>query len=101
MVYSDSDRLLSVADDLQMMIATEPAVLRRFPALDEHMRQFPRPPEAGTDDIIYWSKEKLVGRIILSVTHLAITKLAALASRRCPPRPSSCTVPTTSTRPSA
>ena len=76
MVYSDSDRLLSVADEFRTMIATEPAVLRRFPALDEHMRQFPRPPEAGTDDIIYWSKEKLGPRIILSVTHLAITKLA-------------------------
>ena len=57
------------------MVDARPAVLHRFPPLDQHMLQYPQGPNDATDDIIYWSKEKLGPRVIVSVTHLAITRV--------------------------
>lgn len=75
MTYVDDDKPLSVAAEFRTMLDARPAVLRRFPPLGQHMLQYPQGPNDATDDIIYWSKEKLGPRVILSVTHLAITRL--------------------------
>ena len=43
------------------------------------MRRYPEA-SAGTNDIIYWSKEKLGPEVVVSVTHLAVTRLAAVSA---------------------
>lgn len=73
MTYADDDRPVSVGAEFRAMVDARPAILQRFPPLDQHMRQYPEGPDAAADDIIYWSKERLGPRVILSVTHLAIT----------------------------
>ena len=75
MSYEDTSRTLSVAQEFRAMIAARPAVLERFPALYRHVTQFPRSSVGDVDDVIYWSKEKLGPKVIVTVTHLAIVRL--------------------------
>ena len=80
MTYVDADRPLSVSTEFRSMIAARPAVLERFPELHRHVVDFPKPQSTDVDDVMYWSKEKMGPAVIVSVTHLAITRLAAGAS---------------------
>lgn len=73
--YVDADRPLSLASEFRSMVASPPAVLERFPNLHRHVMEFPRDTPASIDDIVYWSKEKMGPVVIMSVTHLAITRL--------------------------
>jgi len=75
MTYVDAKQPVSVADEFRAMIASRPSVLERYPLLHQHLLRFPR--TAGTDvqDIIYWSKEQLGPRGVVSVTHLAIARV--------------------------
>jgi hypothetical protein len=75
MTYEDQRVPLSVADEFRAMIAP-PAILRHFPTLERHITQFPAGRVAGTNDVIYWSKEDVGPKVIISVTHLAIQAVA-------------------------
>ena len=90
MTYVDAKQPVSVAGEFHAMIGSRPSLLERFPLLHHHLLQFPRPAAAGdVQDIIYWSKEQLGPRGVVSVTHLAIARLTdsapsmfAVASRQ-------------------
>jgi hypothetical protein len=75
MTYVDGDDPVSVAAEFRAMVDAQPAILKRFPTLDRHMRRYPEA-SPDTDDIIYWSKERLGPEIVVSVTHLAVARLA-------------------------
>ena len=75
MVYADGDKPLSLSDEFRRMIASRPAVLDRFPPLARHLAGYPGDAGDGVDDILYWSKEKVGPRVVVSVTHLAIAPL--------------------------
>lgn len=47
-----------------------------FPPLRQHVLAYPSAPAADTRDVIYWSKEKVGSRPVVSVTHLAIWRAA-------------------------
>ncbi|MEO8077746.1 MAG: hypothetical protein ABI818_15565 [Acidobacteriota bacterium] len=79
MTYGDAKEPLSVAREFREMIRSRPAFLERFPLLEQHLEQFPRAARTDVDDTIYWSKEKLGPRVVLSVTHLAIARLSGQA----------------------
>ena len=74
MTYDDERTPLSVADEFRAMLAEPPAILRRFPELERHVTEFPRVSD-GIDDVIYWSKEDVGPKVVISVTHLAIASL--------------------------
>lgn len=40
-----------------------------------HLRRFPAT-DAGMDDILYWSRERLGSKAVISVTHLVIEKMS-------------------------
>jgi hypothetical protein len=76
MTYADSDRPLSLSTEFRSMVASRPAILERFPALHRHLLEYPRGAANGVEDIVYWSKEKMGPAVIISVTHMAMTRLA-------------------------
>jgi hypothetical protein len=79
MRYDNTSHPVEVAAEFAALIASEPALLRHFPALDRHLAQFPPDPGAGGDDIIYWSKEMLGPAVVITVTHLAVMPAGASA----------------------
>jgi hypothetical protein len=72
MTYEDDAKPLSVAAEFRDMIAAPPAVMQRFPALEQHVTRFPMTRAPAAEDVIYWSKEDVGPKVIVSVTHLAI-----------------------------
>ncbi|MEP7304866.1 MAG: hypothetical protein ABJA98_05060 [Acidobacteriota bacterium] len=89
MTYVDAKQPVSVADEFRAMIGSRPSMLERFPLLHQHLLQFPRTADSDVQDMIYWSKEQLGPRGVVSVTHLAIARLSdsapamfAVASRQ-------------------
>lgn len=73
MTYENHRDPLVLADEFRAMIDAPPALLRRFPALHQHVSSFPRDRAARTEDVIYWSKEDVGPKVIISLTHLVIT----------------------------
>ena len=52
-----------------------PALLRRFPGLQHHVATFPRGRAADAEDVIYWSKEDVGPKVIISITHMVIVPI--------------------------
>jgi hypothetical protein len=74
--YADLDPPTSVATEFARMIASKPAILQRIPVLHDHVVRYPqRGNDAGVDDLIYWSKERIGPAVVVSVTHLAIARV--------------------------
>jgi len=76
MTYVDSSQPLSLSTEFRAMVASQPAILERFPNLHSYLLEYPRRASDGLEDIIYWSKEKMGPSVIISVTHMAMTRLA-------------------------
>lgn len=76
MTYADERTPRSLADEFRAMVAAPPALLDRVPVLERHLAQFPRVEPNGAQDVIYWSKEAVGPKVVISVTHLAIVPLA-------------------------
>lgn len=72
MTYENERPAISVASEFRAMVAAPPAVLQRFPVLERHVAQFPSSPAGAVEDILYWSKEDVGPKVIISVTHMAI-----------------------------
>ena len=72
MTYENERPAISVAKEFRAMVAAPPAVLQHFPALDRHLAQFPSSAPEAIHDIVYWSKEDVGPKVIISVTHMAI-----------------------------
>ena len=72
MTYENARPPISVANEFRAMVAAPPAILQRFPALERHLAQFSAHAAEGVEDVIYWSKEDVGPKVIISVTHMAI-----------------------------
>ena len=72
MTYENHGEPLVVADEFRAMVDAPPALLRHFPGLQHHVASFPRGRAADAEDIIYWSKEDVGPKVIISVTHMVI-----------------------------
>lgn len=75
MTYENERDSLSVAQEFRAMIAAPPALLQQFRPLERHVTQYPAG-AAGVEDILYWSKEDVGPKVIVSVTHMAIQRVA-------------------------
>ena len=72
MTYENHGQPLVVADEFRAMVDAPPALLRRFPGLQHHVASFPRGRAPDAEDIIYWSKEDVGPKVIISITHMII-----------------------------
>lgn len=72
MEYADASARLSLADEFASLVAADTSTWPRVPGLRRHLLRFPSAKAEGAKDLVYWSKERVHRRPVVSVTHLAI-----------------------------
>jgi hypothetical protein len=76
MEYADRPRRLNVAREFASLIAADTTAGRLASPLYQHLLDYPAAAAARTTDFVYWSKERVRGRPVVSVTHVAIAPAA-------------------------
>jgi hypothetical protein len=74
MEYADREQHSDVNSEFAALAQAAAPNLKPFEALRDHLLTYPAPSAAVTADLIYWSKEKVASRGVISVTHLAIAR---------------------------
>jgi hypothetical protein len=76
MEYADRPTPLNVAREFASLAASNQDDCQQFPLLRRHLIEFPNGRAPDTSDIVYWSKERIGRRGVVSITHLAILRSA-------------------------
>jgi len=71
MEYADRERRLHVGREFASLIDADPITSNYAPRLRRHLLDYPDSAEQGVTDFIYWSKELVRGRPVISITHVA------------------------------
>lgn len=74
--YADRSTRVDVSSEFLSLIASNRGAFRLFPDLRRHLVEYPGPDVGRIKDLIYWSKEKIGRTPVVSVTHLAIARMA-------------------------
>ncbi len=77
MTYAGGARRVSMAAEFDALVSSPPALLEAFPPVRAYLDGYPRSRSAAVDDVIYWSKEEVGPKVVISVTHMAIARLPA------------------------
>ena len=72
MEYADRPRRLNVGQEFASLIQADTVAGRYASPLYQHLLDYPAASAARTTDFVYWSKERVRGRPVVSVTHVAI-----------------------------
>jgi hypothetical protein len=80
MEYADQAERMSVGREFVSLAGSDAAGWKPFSDLRQHLFDFPATDTPGTVDRMYWSKEKVGRRAVVSVTHLAIMRTAGETS---------------------
>lgn len=75
MIYADERQTMDVRREFASLIDSEIAGWPRFPKLQQHLMSYPLPVAPDVRDVLYWSQEKVSRRTVVSVTHLAISRM--------------------------
>ena len=73
MVYVDESKHVDVAAEFRDLVGSDTRVLPTFPELRRHLMT-PQASAPMTSDVLYWSKEKVARKEVVSLTHLAIAR---------------------------
>ena len=74
MRYADTGDHLDTAREAREVAAIDSGGWRHFPQLGQHVLEYSGQPATGITDVIYWSKEKVASRNVVSITHLSIAR---------------------------
>jgi hypothetical protein len=77
MRYADGPVEMDTGREFASMAQSPSVAWDGITMLREHLLKYPAPAVEPTRDQIYWSKEKVAGRGVVSITHLAVTRLSA------------------------
>jgi len=69
--YADRKPRLNVASEFAAMIAGDPVTSAYAGRLRQHLLDYPRSSVEKVTDFVYWSKERVRGRPVISITHVA------------------------------
>jgi hypothetical protein len=69
--YADHSKVTDMPREFVSLTEAIPLLGQRFPAFRQHLLRYPAP-LIGATDVVYWSKEKMGRKAVISVTHLAI-----------------------------
>ena len=72
--YNDEKRPVRPIDDFAGLLNSSPYIDELVPGLSRHLHAFPSSKLSGTEDFLYWSKEKFGLTPFITVTHVAITR---------------------------
>jgi hypothetical protein len=71
MEYADRAPRLNVADEFAALLEADTVTSRFAPRLRRHLLEYPASAAIGMTDFVYWSKEVVRGRPVISITHVA------------------------------
>jgi hypothetical protein len=72
MEYADTPTPLNLAQEFAALMEADAGIWREIPALRQHLIEFPNVSTDAAVDVVYWSKERVNRRPVISVTHMAI-----------------------------
>ena len=73
MVYADESQPMDVAAAFRDLVSSDARVLPAFPDLSRQLMN-PSASVPTTSDVLYWSKERVARKEVVSITHLAIAR---------------------------
>jgi len=71
MEYADRGPRLNVAGEFAALLEADTFTSRYAPRLRQHLLEYPASSGSGMTDFVYWSKELVRGRPVVSITHVA------------------------------
>jgi len=71
MEYADRGPRLNVGREFAALLEADTVMARYAPRLRQHLLDYPASSAPGMTDFIYWSKELVRGRPVISITHVA------------------------------
>jgi hypothetical protein len=71
MEYADREPRLNVAREFAALLEADTLTSRYAPRLRRHLLEYPASSGGGMTDFVYWSKELVRGRPVISITHVA------------------------------
>jgi hypothetical protein len=74
MQYADQSTAMDVGREFASLVEADGETWQHFPDLRRHLLSYPMEHAPETSDILYWSKERVSRRLVVSVTHLAISR---------------------------
>jgi hypothetical protein len=74
MQYADQSKAMDVGHEFASLVEADVETWQHFPDLRRHLLRYPMEHTPETSDILYWSKERVSRRLVVSVTHLAISR---------------------------
>ena len=72
MEYAGGSPSLNVGREFASLIDADPVTTNYAPRLRRHLLEFPTVSAVNTTDFVYWSKELVRSRPVVSITHVAI-----------------------------
>jgi hypothetical protein len=72
MEYADRSPRLNVGREFASLLNADPVIANHAPRLRRHLLEYPAASAANTKDFVYWSKELVRSRPVISITHVAI-----------------------------
>ncbi len=74
--YRDAEISRPPTQEFDALLAASPFLTRNLPGHVDALQQFPAAAGAGVESFLYWSKESLGGKPIVSITHVTISRHA-------------------------
>jgi hypothetical protein len=74
MQYADQSKAMDVGREFASLVEADGETWQHFPDLRRHLLLYPMDHTPETSDVLYWSKERVSRRLVVSVTHLAISR---------------------------
>ena len=71
MEYADREQRLNVGREFASLLDADTITSAYAPRLRQHLLDYPTSPGENITDFIYWSKELVRGRPVISITHVA------------------------------
>jgi hypothetical protein len=72
--YHDKGTPVSPRDEFGRIMDASPFLADGVPRLARHLLEYPHGPEAPPESFLYWAKERLGGRPVVSITHVAMSR---------------------------
>jgi hypothetical protein len=74
MQYADRNQSVDMGREFASLLEADVDTWQHFGDLRRHLSEYPTRRTPETNDILYWSKERVSRRLVVSVTHLAISR---------------------------
>ena len=76
MEYADTPSPLNVGHEFASLVDADTVTWKYVPRLRRHLLEYPAATDDAMSDFIYWSKERVHSRPVISITHVAIAAVA-------------------------